>query len=101
MTPPRARVGTKKPLPRAPAEVFPRRARGRRGGAPGAHAALCDEAGHRLVVGNGFHRVRTVTTGAGALEVRAPRVDDRREGEKFSSAVLPAYMRKSPQVTEG
>ena len=65
-----------------------------------AHADLFDEAGHRLVVGNGFHRVRTVTTGAGALEVRAPRVDDRREGEKFSSAVLPAYMRKSPKVTE-
>lgn len=65
-----------------------------------AHAELLDEAGHRLVVGNGRARARTVTTGAGAIEVRAPRVDDRREGEKFTSAILPAYMRKSPKVTE-
>jgi putative transposase len=65
-----------------------------------AHAELLDQAGHRLVVGNGFHRARTVSTGAGAVEVRAPRVDDQREGEKFSSAILPAYMRKSPKVTE-
>jgi putative transposase len=34
------------------------------------------------------------------VEVAAPRVDDRREGERFSSAILPAYMRKSPKVTE-
>jgi transposase-like protein len=65
-----------------------------------AHAELLDEAGHRLVVGNGLARARTVTTGAGAIEVRAPRVDDRREDEKFASAILPAYMRKSPKVTE-
>jgi putative transposase len=65
-----------------------------------AHADLLDAAGHRLVVGNGFARAREVTTGAGMVEVAAPRVDDRREGEKFSSAILPAYMRKSPKVTE-
>ena len=34
------------------------------------------------------------------VEVSAPRVDDRREGEHFTSALLPAYMRKSPKVTE-
>jgi putative transposase len=64
------------------------------------HSELLDSTGHRLVVGNGFARARTVTTGAGAVEVRSPRVDDRREGEKFASAILPAYMRKSPKVTE-
>jgi transposase-like protein len=64
------------------------------------HAEELDAAGHRLVVGNGFARARRISTGAGAVEVRAPRVDDRREGEKFSSAILPAYMRKSPKVTE-
>ncbi len=31
----------------------------------------------------------------------APRVDDRREGERFSSAILPAYMRKSPEGHRG
>ncbi len=65
-----------------------------------AHAGELDGAGHRLVVGNGSARPRKVTTGAGMVEVRAPRVDDRREGERYSSAILPAYMRKSPKVTE-
>ncbi len=64
------------------------------------HADVLDAAGHRLVVGNGFARARTVTTGAGMVEVKAPRVDDRREDERFASAILPAYMRKSPKVTE-
>ncbi len=64
------------------------------------HASELDAAGHRLVVGNGFARAREVTTGAGVVEVKAPRVDDRRDGERFSSAILPAYMRKSPKVTE-
>ncbi len=65
-----------------------------------AHAGELDAAGHRLVVGNGSARARQVTTGAGVVEVRAPRVDDRREGKRYSSAILPAYMRKSPKVTE-
>jgi putative transposase len=65
-----------------------------------AHADLVDEAGHRLVVANGYAKQRTVTTGAGQVEVKAPRVDDRREGERYRSAILPVYMRKSPKVTE-
>ena len=65
-----------------------------------AHASELDATGKRLVVGNGSARSREVTTGAGMVEVKAPRVDDRREGEHFSSAILPAYMRKSPKVTE-
>lgn len=65
-----------------------------------AHADLLDEAGRRLVVGNGFARPRQVVTGAGAVEVAAPRVDDRREGHRYGSAILPAYMRRSPKVTE-
>ena len=65
-----------------------------------AHADETDATGHRLVVGNGYARPREVVTGAGAVEVRAPRFDDRREGEHFSSSILPPYMRKSPKVTE-
>jgi transposase-like protein len=65
-----------------------------------AHTSELDATGKRLVVGNGFARTREVTTGAGMVEVSAPRVDDRREGEHFSSAILPPYMRKSPKVTE-
>jgi transposase-like protein len=43
-----------------------------------AHAAERDEQGRRLVVRNGHARRRQVTTAAGAVAVRAPRVDDRR-----------------------
>jgi putative transposase len=65
-----------------------------------------DERGHRLVVRNGHAEPRTITTGAGAIEVRAPRVDDRRtdpatgERVRFRSAILPPWCRKSPKVAE-
>jgi putative transposase len=65
-----------------------------------AHTDLVDETGKRLVVGNGYAKEREVTTGAGMVEVKAPRVDDRRQGQHYRSVILPAYMRKSPKVTE-
>ena len=60
-----------------------------------AHAAERDEGGRRLVVRNGHARQRQVTTAAGAVVVRAPRVDDRRvdpdsgQRARFGSVVLP------------
>ncbi len=71
-----------------------------------AHADQLDADGHRLVVRNGFHRPREVATAAGAVPVRAPRVNDKRVEEstrvraRFASAILPAWARKSPQVAE-
>lgn len=71
-----------------------------------AHADEVDENGHRLVVRNGYHDAREVTTAAGAVPVTAPRVNDRRVDEttgqrkRFASAILPAWARKSPQVAE-
>jgi len=62
------------------------------------HRRLVDDAGHRLVVRNGRAAERTLVTGAGALPVRAPRVNDRREGHRFSSYILPRYARRSPKV---
>ncbi|MFI5815771.1 IS256 family transposase [Streptomyces sp. NPDC051643] len=69
-------------------------------------AAETDERGHRLVVRNGRHRPRTVATAAGAIEVTAPRVNDRRidastgERKRFSSKILTPWCRKSPKVSE-
>lgn len=57
-----------------------------------------DAKGNRQVVRNGYAKERSVTTGCGAFGVRAPRVDDRREGEKFTSLILPPYLRRSPKV---
>ncbi|MET7313070.1 IS256 family transposase [Streptomyces sp. NPDC005134] len=65
-----------------------------------------DEKGRRLVVRNGRHRERAVTTAAGHVEVCAPRVNDRRvdaetgERMRFSSKILPPWCRKSPKISE-
>ena len=64
-----------------------------------------DEHGHALVVRNGHANEREVLCGAGAVEVKAPRVNDRRVDEngsrhRFNSVILPPYMRRSPKVTE-
>lgn len=59
---------------------------------------VVDSAGHRLVVRNGVARERTVTVGSGSLKIKAPRINDRRENEKFTSKLLPPYLRKSPKV---
>ncbi len=69
-------------------------------------AAERDEHGHRLVVRNGTHQPREVLTSAGAVEVTAPRVNDRRtdpdtgQRARFSSAILPPWCRKTPKITE-
>ena len=72
----------------------------------GAHVGEVDDGGHRLVVRNGFHGERQVATAAGAVAVRQPRVNDKRVDpatgvrNRFASAILPAWARKSPQVAE-
>jgi hypothetical protein len=65
-----------------------------------------DQNGRRLVVRNGTHQPREVLTSAGAVEVTAPRVNDRRvdpdtgQRAKFTSAILPPWCRKTPKITE-
>jgi transposase-like protein len=71
-----------------------------------AFAAERDENGRRLVVRNGSHQGREVLTSAGAVEVTVPRVNDRRadpvtgERQRFCSAILPPWARKTPKITE-
>jgi transposase-like protein len=65
-----------------------------------------DGNGRRLVVRNGYHQGREVLTSAGAIEVTVPRVNDRRtdpatgERQRFCSAILPPWARKTPKITE-
>ena len=72
----------------------------------GQFADVRDEDGRRMVVRNGTAEPRTVLTSAGAVKVTAPRVNDRRtdpdsgQRMRFSSAILPPWARKTPQVTE-
>jgi putative transposase len=70
-----------------------------------AHHQERDGDGRALVVRNGKARPRKVTLGSGTIEVRAPRVDDRRATKdgsrhRFRSQILPPYMRRSPKVAE-
>ena len=64
--------------------------------------AARDETGHALVVRNGTARPRPVTTGVGPVTIAAPRVNDRRVvrggRQKFTSVILPPYVRRSPRV---
>jgi transposase-like protein len=70
-----------------------------------AHRDERDADGHALVVRNGKGRTRKVTVGSGTIPVSAPRVNDRRteqagERRRFTSRILPPYMRRSPKVAE-
>jgi putative transposase len=67
------------------------------------HKTCVDKEGHRQVVRNGVMPRRTISTGIGPIEVEQPRIHDRRaegEREKFSSAILPPYLRKTKSVEE-
>lgn len=70
-----------------------------------AHKDVVDEDGRRLVVRNGSSKPRKILLGAGQIELQAPRVNDKRvdkdgERKRYTSKILPRYMRKSPKVAE-
>src|SRR6266849_1386187 len=68
-----------------------------------AHAEQRDERGRRQVVRNGHLPRRKLLTGLGEMEVRQPRVHDRRsagQSEKFISKILPPYLRKTKSMEE-
>jgi putative transposase len=69
------------------------------------HRGERDEHGLALVVHNGRSQGRKLTFGAGTVELKAPRVNDRRcdkqgQRRRFTSRILPPYMRRSPKVAE-
>jgi putative transposase len=67
-------------------------------------ATKVDAQGRRLVVRNGSLPARQILTGAGPLEISQPRVRDNSpeptERVRFSSSILPAYLRKSKSIEE-
>lgn len=62
------------------------------------HQQARDQAGHRLVVRNGYGTSRDLQTGLGTLAVQTPRIDDRRDGKRFVSRILPPYLRRVPSL---
>ena len=68
-------------------------------------ACVRDDQGHQLVVRNGHLPARTIQTGIGPVGVRQPRVNDRRIDEngqrtRFSSKILPPYLRRTKSIDE-
>ena len=64
-----------------------------------------DEPRRRLVVRNGYHPARKIQSGNGPIEVRQPRVNDKRIDEqgnhfRFTSRILPPYLRKTKGIEE-
>src|SRR4051794_31834539 len=63
-----------------------------------AHTGLRDQQGRRRLVRNGHGPERQIQTGIGPVAVRRPKVRDRgAEGDepvRFTSAILPAYLRR-------
>ena len=64
------------------------------------HRDQQDEAGRARVVRNGYLPARTIQTGIGDIGVKAPRVRDRAGAVRFSSAILPPYLRRTKTIEE-
>ena len=68
------------------------------------HADVRDARGWAEVTRNGHAEPRKATVGSGTIEVRAPRVEDRRvidgQRQEFTSRILPPYVRRSPKVAK-
>jgi len=62
------------------------------------HRMQLDDDGHRLVVRNGHLPERDLITGVGPVQLKQPRVRDKRDGEKFTSKILPPFLRRAPSV---
>lgn len=62
------------------------------------HQGSVSEKGRRLVVRNGRLPERPVQTGLGPVRIEQPRVNDRRAGHKFTSRILPPYLRRVPSL---
>lgn len=69
------------------------------------HARQLDQDGHRLVVRNGHLPERQIQTGIGQVTVQQPRINDKRvdtngQRQRFSSKILPPYLRRTRSIDE-
>lgn len=69
------------------------------------HTHLRDAEGRRLVTRNGYLPQRTIQTGIGPVDLQQPRVNDRRLDQngqriRFSSKILPPYLRRTKSIDE-
>ena len=65
---------------------------------------ILDDNGNRQVVRNGHSESRKIITGAGQLDIRTPRIDDRilekHKEKRFKSSIIPPYLRRTKNIDE-
>jgi len=65
---------------------------------------ILDDTGNRRIVRNGHSNSRKIVTGAGQVEVKPPRVDDRalkvHREPRFKSSIVPPYLRRTKNIDE-
>lgn len=59
---------------------------------------VVDTAGRKVVVRNGYLPERELVTGVGPLPIKQPRARDRSGQVRFSSKLLPPFMRRIPSI---
>jgi putative transposase len=59
---------------------------------------LKDKTNKKLVTRNGYMPQREIQTGMGTISVKQPRIRDKREGKKFTSQILPPYLRRTSSL---
>ena len=69
------------------------------------HQDQRDAEGRRLVVRNGHKDGRELQTGLGQVKIRQPRINDRRVDDhgdrmRFTSSILPPYLRRTKSIEE-
>jgi len=64
------------------------------------HRELKDEQDRQRIVRNGYQPEREIQTGIGEVPVKRPRVRDRQGTIKFSSSILPRYLRRTRSIEE-
>jgi putative transposase len=70
---------------------------------PSKFADEKDQRGRQRIVRNGFRQPREVQTGIGSIQVKAPRARDQEPTQgrvKFTSSILPPYLRRSKSIEE-
>jgi putative transposase len=62
------------------------------------HKHLVDESGRKVVVRNGYLPERDLVSGVGPIPIKQPRVRDKSGQSRFSSSILPPFMRRIPSI---
>lgn len=62
------------------------------------HKNITNEKGHRAIVKNGYLPQRNIQTGIGNISIKQPRIRDKTKRTKYTSAILPRYMKKCPSI---